>query len=138
MALLEFGEGSNELLWMAEAISKGSVQQGALLEIVSITKTSSGNGFLIECVCKDQFVFDFAWKKGKTGQTLAAIFDDPTLADGNALQCKAQTSVKNAVLSAKEVKGVKWELSTYEGKDKLTKKTGSKPEIVPTTTVKSA
>lgn len=119
MALLEFGSDSQELLWMGEAISTGAVKEGDLCKVMSITRTADGRGFLLETVHKGQTVYDYAWRKGKTGSTLATMFDDPTVADENSIYCKAQSKVKNAVLQPKEEKKCRWELKQQDGKDVL-------------------
>lgn len=119
MALLSFDSDSDSFLWMGEAISEKIVKTGDLLDVVSITLSGDGRGFLIECVFGETTVYDYAWKKGKTGQTLLQLFDDPTQGDGNKLMCKAQVGIKNAVLKAVEQKGCRWELRTQGEKEIL-------------------
>lgn len=119
MPLLDFGDDSNDILWMGEAIDAGVVPEGTKLEIRNIARTTDGRGFLIECDYQGETIFDYAWKKGKTGQALSTMFSDPTEADGNHLLCKAQKKVKNAVLLAEELPGCRWELSTVGDKEIL-------------------
>lgn len=119
MALLDFGSEMDSFLWMGEAVATGIVKVGDLLDVVSVVRAGDGRGFLIECVAGSERIYDYAWKKGKTGQTLQQLFDDPTQGDGNKLQCKAQVTVKNAVLRALEQKGSTWELRTAGEKEIL-------------------
>lgn len=120
MSLLDFGSESSEILWMGEAISQGTVKEGDLCKVLTITKTADSRGFLIETEFKGSIIFDYAWRKGKTGSTLATLFDDPQAGDKNAIYCKAQNKVKNAVLVAKEEKSATWDVQEEDGKTILT------------------
>lgn len=133
MALLDFGSGSNEMVWMGEALCEGYVKEGQTLEVSEITRASDGRGFLIRCSDGDLEIFDYAWAKGKMGTMLAAIFANPELAADNSIQVKCQSKIKNAQLTAVESKGVLWNLGFLEDKEVLTRaeSSGSRVRSLP-------
>lgn len=130
MGLFESNEGSDDFLWVAEALAQGVISHGQMLTVASIVKTSSGNGYILRCELDDgSDVYDFAYKKSKPGKTLSAMFDDPEVADGWQIQVKAQDKKRCAVCDSVATEGLVWQLGATEAENEcltpVLKKTAS-------------
>lgn len=117
MPLLPIQESHDEdFTWMSEAIEQGLVKEGEWLIVQSIHETQSGNGFVFSVDTPNGFVYDFAYRKSSVGKVLASVFDDPTMADDNQFEVKAQKALRRAVLRVTENASLEWSLFGEESR----------------------